>query len=175
MSCTSPSVIITAPATRCAGTSERARASARVKLGAGIGQGRVGIGRAGMDDAHVEIFQAREFLRDVGECCVGELAAGADPHARRIVHHHGGDVALRLALLFDERGIDQDEDERGQCQEPPHYAARAPHRAERQGKRGERGKGDHRPPRQERRERDREPVHCPSLSRIAGTCTWSLL
>ncbi len=146
-----------------------------VELGAGIGQGRVGIGRAGMDDAHVEVFQPRELLRQVGERRVGERAPVADAHARRIIDHDGGDIALRLALFLDQRGIDQDDDERGQGQEPPQDAARAPRRAERERNDRERGEGGHGPPRQERREGEREAAHCPSLSRIAGTCTWSLL
>src|SRR5580658_4591045 len=108
---------------------------------------------------------------------VGETTALADAHARRIVDDDHGDVMLRLALLLDQRGVGEDDQEHDERGEAPGEAARPAPQAEGENENRQHGKGDDRRPGQERRGGDAVAGdrHWPSLSRMAGTCTWSVL
>jgi hypothetical protein len=122
------------------------------ELRAVVGQPGVGIGRAGMDDAQIEIAELLQAPGHVGERLVGIAPALADAHAGRVVDDDDGDVALRLALLLDQRRVGEDEQQQGQRRQPPGEAAGAPPGAESQDERRQHRKGDDRRPGQQRRE-----------------------
>jgi len=79
-----------------------------------------------MDDAHVEILEAAEALRHGLQRLIGILPALADAHARRIIDDDDRDILLRLALLLDQRGIEQDQHQHHRGGETPERAARVP-------------------------------------------------
>ena len=194
-SCTSPSVIMMTAARRLRGMSASARFSAannRVpsspRRAAACRRGRrAHRGRAPASTARVSAASAAAVA----------CAAVADLLARRFVDDDDRDVAQRRALLLDQRRVDED------CRaasRPPRRARRcrapaatAPRRQHQQGRARERGDrrataAAARPPAYRRCRRSPRssptaatrrgraaPPHWPSRSRIAGTCTWSLL
>ncbi len=91
------------------------------------------------------------------------------------VDHRDGDVGQSFALLVTDGRVGECSKEDGERNGAEQGAARA-----RQGEGRDQGDakraqdGQHRPG-QNRVEGDAPAVHCPSLSRRAGTCTWSAL
>src|SRR6185437_4894308 len=113
----------------------------------------------------------RELLRRR----LGIVTPVANAHARAVIDDDGGHVMLRLALLLDQRRVDQDEQQQREAQRAPDQPARTAPGTE--GKRDRRKRGESRDRSPGQQWRKGEAVagdgHCPSLSRMAGTCTWS--
>ncbi len=149
----------------------------RIELRAGVGEAGARLGRARMHHAEVEVGKRFQLLRHLVERLLGHLPAVADAHARAVVDHHHGDVALGLAVLLDQGGIGEDHQQYRSRQQAPERAARPAPGADRKGQQRQPAEGRDHPPRQQRRGREGEAgeAHWPRRSRIAGTCTWSVL
>ena len=112
-----------------------------------------------------------------GQRRLGLLGPSADPLAGALVHHDQHDVRQRVALFFLQAGIGQCEQQHGRPDRPhPGAEQPAPARESQQQGHARRQRGQH-APRQQRIEDDGaccQRVHqFPSLSRRAGTWTWS--
>ena len=174
-SCTSPSVSMTTPARRWRGTSASSRLSAA--------KSRVpsspapSCGFPARTTRNVEVMVFAELLGDIVHRRRGDGPAVADLLARRLVDDDDRDVALRRALFLHQRRIGEDRENQRQRRGAPGDAARPAPQPERQDQQRQCRQAGHRRPRDQRRESDGvgAGAHCPSRSRIAGTCTWSLL
>ena len=120
MSCTTPSVIRIAPATRSGGTSDSAEAERAEQLRA-VG---LAVGLSGLDDAHLESL---DLLQAVDQRLLrlrGLLVALAEILARALVDHDGDDRCQRVAVLAREGGTGERQQEQRKRRN-----AHAPHRA----------------------------------------------
>ena len=111
-SCTRPSVIRMAPATRSCGTSDERRRQRGEQPGA-VG---LAVGLPGLDEAHFEARDAAEPLAERGARRLGLLGAGAEILARALVDHHGGDRGERLAVLARDRRVGERQHEQRERQ-----------------------------------------------------------
>ena len=121
MSCTRPSVIRKAPATRSTGTSDSAEDSAPNRLRA-VG---FAVGLAGLDHAH---FEPLDLLQAVDQRLLrlrGLLGAVAEILARALVDHDGGHRRQRLAVLAGEGRIGERQQDQRQRRDAHRRAARA--------------------------------------------------
>ena len=130
---------------------------------------------AGMDDAKLQPGDRLDALLDLGQSGGGLLAPRRDVLALEIVDHDHGDIVQIFAVLADGRGIGQGRQQRGAGDEAPEAAARPAPEGDRQQDHRQDSARHQQGPGQQRREFDAEgaEAHWPSLSRIAGTCTWS--
>ena len=118
----------------------------RIEPRARVGETGARLGAAGVHDPHVEISKVLQPLRHPVERLLGILAPIADAHARGVVDHHGGDVALWQPILLDQRGVGEDQQQDGRGEKPPDRSARSPHRAEQQRQDREPRESSDRPP-----------------------------
>ena len=129
---------------------------------------------AGVDGAHVEVAEIGETLQKRVLRLGRRLVASVERLAGALVGDHGDDGRQRIAILAKRHRVEEGEEEesRGEC-----APEGAPHAADEAGEdEDERGDADggEQPEGQERLEGE-GPVHWPSLSRSAGTWTWSAL
>ena len=170
-SCTSPSVIMTTPASRSGGTS--ASACARSVNSMVPSRSLSAEVEVELHPAHVEIGEGLEpllqFLAQLG----GARGAAGDRLALAVVDHHGEHVVERLAVLLLQLRIGDGEQQQRVAQQPEDgAAARAPEQQREQ--HGAQARRAPTAPARARRAGTRSTSswrHCPNRSSRAGTCT----
>ena len=99
-----------------------------------------GIRRARLDDAHVELLEARQPLLERCDCLVGLLVAVADVLALAAVDDQRNDALQRVAFLVEQDRIDDCQRQRDEGGKPQHRAALTQHQP---GQRQQRDRRDH--------------------------------
>ena len=128
-----------------------------------------------MDDAQFEARNILDPLFHLGKRRTRLRLARRHILALRIIDHDDGHVAEIFPVFLNCRGIGKRDENGRQRQEAPQAAARTAPEADRQQDKCQAGRGRQERPGQERRELQAKgaDAHCPSLSKIAGTWTWS--
>ena len=165
MSCTRPSVIRNAPATRSTGTSDSAEDSAPNSLVPSVSP-------SACPASTTRTSSPLIFFRRIDERFLRLrrlLVARAEVLARALVDHDGRDRGQRLAVLAGEGGVGERQQDQRQCRDAHRSASCA---AEQQQRRDRNDRGE-RDPQHDRRNkgRERDAVlhgYCPNRSIRAG-------
>ena len=161
------------------GASETLRGNFRQRAVQGLEGARAVILRADagfhFDDAQLSVAEPRYGLFEGGFRRIGAGDAAAISLAERTVDDGDGDIGQGFAFLVADRGVGQCRDKKAECQHTQHGTARPgiDHRRRQHGT--EEGEPDDQGPGQDGIEVQSPAHYWPSLSRRAGTWTWSAL
>ncbi len=108
--------------------------------------------------ADIEVALARQAIAERRQRRFGRMLAIADPLARRFVDDDDRGIALRVALFFDHRGVDEGGQQNRDGDDAPQHAARAAHNPEGEKEQARGAERGDRVPRQERRSRERKRI-----------------
>ena len=110
------------------------------------------------DDADIEVALARETIAERRQRLFGRMPAIADPLARRFVDNDDRGIALRVALFFDHRRVDEGGEQDRNGDHAPQHAPRAAHNPEGEKEQARGAERGDRVPRQERRGGERKRI-----------------